>query len=36
MDNTTWLITLLLVGTLLIGAEIFIPGAVAGTLGGAA
>jgi len=36
MDSTTWLITLLLVGTLLIGAEVFIPGAVAGTLGGAA
>lgn len=36
MDNTTWLITLLLVGTFLIGAEIFIPGAVAGTIGGAA
>ncbi len=36
MDSTTWLITLLLVGTLLIGAEIFIPGAVAGTLGGMA
>lgn len=36
MDITTWLITLLLVGTLLIGAEIYIPGAVAGTLGGVA
>ncbi len=36
MDNTTWLITLLLVGTFLIGAEIFIPGAVAGTIGGVA
>lgn len=36
MDSTTWLIALLLVGTLLIGVEIFIPGAVAGTLGGAA
>jgi len=36
MDSTTWLITLLLAGTFLIGAEIFIPGAVAGTLGGAA
>ena len=36
MDNTTWLIALLLAGTILIGAEIFIPGAVAGTIGGAA
>lgn len=36
MDSTTWLIALLLVGTFLIGIEIFIPGAVAGTIGGAA
>lgn len=36
MDSTTWLIALLLIGTLLIGAEIFIPGAVAGALGGMA
>jgi membrane-bound serine protease (ClpP class) len=36
MDSTTWLIALLLVGTILIGVEIFIPGAVAGTIGGAA
>jgi membrane-bound serine protease (ClpP class) len=36
MDNTTWLIALLIVGTFLIGAEIFIPGAIAGTIGGVA
>lgn len=36
MDSTTWLIALLLVGTFLIGAEIFIPGAVAGSIGGGA
>lgn len=36
MDNTTWLIALLLVGTLLVGVEIYIPGAVAGTIGGLA
>lgn len=36
MDSTTWLIALLLVGTLLIGVEIYIPGAVAGTIGGVA
>ncbi len=33
MDSTTLLIILLAAGSLLIGAEIFIPGAVAGTLG---
>ncbi|MEI6564233.1 MAG: NfeD family protein [bacterium] len=34
MDYTTLLITLLLAGALLIGAEIFVPGAVAGSIGG--
>jgi membrane-bound ClpP family serine protease len=36
MDTTTLLIVLLAAGTLLIGAEIFVPGAVLGTLGGIA
>lgn len=36
MDSTSWMISLLLVGTLLIGVEIFIPGAVAGAIGGLA
>lgn len=36
MDSTTLLITLLAAGALLIGAEIFVPGAVLGTLGGLA
>lgn len=36
MDSITWLIALLLIGTLLIGVEIYIPGAVAGTIGGLA
>jgi len=36
MDNITLLILLLLVGSLLIGVEIFVPGAVAGALGGIA
>lgn len=33
MDNTTLLIVLLVAGLLMIGAEIFVPGAVVGTLG---
>lgn len=36
MNNITLLITLLAAGALLIGAEIFVPGAVLGTLGGIA
>lgn len=34
MDNVTLLIVLLSAGALLIGAEIFVPGAVLGSLGG--
>lgn len=36
MDSVTLLIILLMAGSLLIGIEIFVPGAVAGTLGGIA